>query len=138
MQSIDLNSKIPSVSRRNPAYIDVDVDKIDLYKFFNFNFGNFIFKLCRRTEISFILYRSKCFVVKKGYLNFIQQPLFHIFLDIGPKNIPQQKMVLLFNWKYYSQRMTLQRRLEVKKNNFFYCQNFGNKNNPQQKKIYFV
>ena len=30
MQSLDLNSKIPSVSRRKPAYIDVYVDKMVL------------------------------------------------------------------------------------------------------------
>ena len=82
MQSLDLNSKIPSVSRRKPAYIDVYVDKIDLYKFFNFNFGNFIFKLCRRTEISFIFYRSKCFVVKMGaglFEFYTTAPLLHFF-----------------------------------------------------------
>ena len=153
MQSLDLNSKIPSVSRRKPAYIDVYVDKMVLIS------TNFLISILvilfssyveERKNLSYYIDQNVLlWKWEQGYLNFIQQPLFYIFLDIGPKNNPQQRMFffvqleilltkddtsettggkkktsfiakisetktihnrkkyILCNWKYYSQKMTL-------------------------------
>ena len=84
MQSLDLNSKIPSVSRRKPAYIDVYVDKMVLIS------TNFLISILvilfssyveERKYLSYFIDQNVLlWKWEQGYLNFIHAaPLPHFF-----------------------------------------------------------